>query len=586
MERTIPRTDSNEIDLYIRTYYSLLRSSGEVAIETLSETHKGMKSLLHPYAHTDRLDISAFAYSLLRLPACLANTRLIIMGQRTLVFERDGYGVTDWQEVAAPARRRRAYFDGIDTLALFIASRSDIDDIIPCLTAYQLEWNKLHHSLRDGDPADLLMQLSDDALLGTSERLVFAQACKTSAEDFERLYSLLGQQPVKALKQIAQTRKRMQVKVLAGSLADYRKAILRWWMAVRHSTPELEFRERRVYFVSSNTHSIVNMWSGHALRLRDGLVDFIEQSDDHSLKSEYEDIASNAVPSSKENFLYYTLKKYEQSHPPSVRALKLKEEHAIGIHRANSARELQVDVQVIELGKVRPEWLDPRLLQDDIEALNLSDALIVNIDYPLGMAAYEILTRVIENVGEIEGVYIMGKAASLNARIGDIMIPYTIHDGHSNNTYLIKNCFDAANVAPYSVYGNVLDNQKCVTVPGTFLQNQDYMSVFYREGYTDIEMEAGPYLSAMYEMIRPQRHPQNEIVSLHGAGFDIGIIHYTSDTPLRPEENLGSSNLSYRGVDPTYAAAVAILRRVIKKEIKWVHKHKADSERILKGEPV
>ncbi len=30
MERTVPRTDSDEIDLYVRTYYSLLRSSGEV----------------------------------------------------------------------------------------------------------------------------------------------------------------------------------------------------------------------------------------------------------------------------------------------------------------------------------------------------------------------------------------------------------------------------------------------------------------------------------------------------------------------------------------------------------------------------
>ena len=28
------------------------------------------------------------------------------------------------------------------------------------------------------------------------------------------------------------------------------------------------------------------------------------------------------------------------------------------------------------------------------------------------------------------------------------------------------------------------------------------MDVFYREGYTDIEMEAGPYLSAIYEMTR------------------------------------------------------------------------------------
>ena len=52
-------------------------------------------------------------------------------------------------------------------------------------------------------------------------------------------------------------------------------------------------------------------------------------------------------------------------------------------------------------------------------------------------------------------------------------------------------------------FGSVLDNQKAVTVRGAFLQNPNYMGVFYREGYTVLEMEAGPYLSAIYEARRP-----------------------------------------------------------------------------------
>jgi hypothetical protein len=88
----------------------------------------------------------------------------------------------------------------------------------------------------------------------------------------------------------------------------------------------------------------------------------------------------------------------------------------------------------------------------------------------------------------------------------------------------------------------------------------------YREGYTDIEMEAGPYLSAIYEMSRPKRHPVNEIVNLQGAPFDIGILHYASDTPLSKGANLGAGTLSYRGMDSTYAASVAILRRILKLE--------------------
>jgi hypothetical protein len=116
------------------------------------------------------------------------------------------------------------------------------------------------------------------------------------------------------------------------------------------------------------------------------------------------------------------------------------------------------------------------------------------------------------------------------------------------------------------VYGSVLDNQKAVSVLGTFLQNSRVMEVIYREGYTDIEMEGGPYLSAVYEMYRPQRHPKNEVVNLYGVPFDIGLLHYASDTPLSKGKNLGAGALSYFGMDSTYATSLAIGRRILQRE--------------------
>ena len=142
------------------------------------------------------------------------------------------------------------------------------------------------------------------------------------------------------------------------------------------------------------------------------------------------------------------------------------------------------------------------------------------------------------------------------------MIPSVVHDEHSQNTYLFPNSIEAKEVSANLIYGTVLDNQKALTVPGTFLQNANLMDVMYREGYTDIEMEAGPYLSAIYEMTRPKRHPVNEIVYLQVGTFDIGVLHYVSDTPLSKGRNLGAGALSYRGMDSTYAASVAILRRI------------------------
>lgn len=571
MERTVPRTETDEIELYIRTYYSLLRSSGEVAIDALVESHIGMDSLLHSRAGAEAVDISALVYSSLRLPLPIIKTRLILLGQRSGVFERWGYPVTEWQEVRAKARRRRTFYDGDETLAMYITSRSDIDDLIPILTAFQIEWNKLHRVLRSAQGRRFVELLEEGRPLDEDELATLAAACGVEFDDIIGLHAAWGENTVPILRGMAAAPKRFAVRQLAGSLVDYQKAMRYWWVNLRKTTPEIDYDDRRVYFVSSNTHSIVNMWSGYALRKHDMLLDYIRSLSDNGLLAEYNDIQAKAVPSSRENFFYYALKKYLQAHGPEANRERAEEERAVGIRRITSENGgFELDAQVIHLDQVNPDRIDPRLCTPDIDLLKRSGALIVNIDYPLGFAAYEMLARVAENVGRLSGVYVMGKSATLNGRIGDILLPIVVHDEFSRNTYLFDNCFNADDVSPYLGYGTVLDNQKSVSVQGTFLQNDEYMGVFYREGYTDIEMEAGPYLSAAYEMIRPTRHPHNEIVSLHPARFDIGILHYASDKPLSKGKNLGAGSLSYRGMDPTYAAAVAILRRIITQEVKLI----------------
>src|SRR3972149_1207467 len=169
MDRAVPRTGSEEIELYIRTYYSLLRSTADVQLRALEESHTAMGSSLHRDARGLAPDMSALIYSTLRLPPCIAETGRVILGQSLEVFQQHGVGdVAAWQPVAAPARRRRSYYDGNGTLACFIGSGTDIDDLIPLLTAYQIEWNKLHRLLRGeqgraflDDPVD-----DDDGLGG------------------------------------------------------------------------------------------------------------------------------------------------------------------------------------------------------------------------------------------------------------------------------------------------------------------------------------------------------------------------------------------------------------------------------------
>jgi hypothetical protein len=110
-----------------------------------------------------------------------------------------------------------------------------------------------------------------------------------------------------------------------------------------------------------------------------------------------------------------------------------------------------------------------------------------------------------------------------------------------------------------------LDNQKAVTVKGTYLQNQGYLDFYYRENFTVVEMEAGPYLDAIYEDSRLERFPEDEAINLRGAvghDIDLGIIHYASDTPYTRAQTLGARGMSFYGMDSTYASTIAILRRV------------------------
>ena len=560
MERTVPSTASEEIELYQRTYYSLLRSSSDVQIRSLEEAHAGIKSLLHLNARESTPDMSAFLYCLLRLPECIHQIDLVVLGQSIGVFSNAGYdNLESWDPVTSVARRRRCYFNGRDTLACFIASVSDIDDVIPILTAYQIEWNKIHSLIKRN--ADRYSSIDLSIPLQESEYRELAVILNINIDDLDRLKTVWGAEFESHLQWIAATPRKLRVKLLNGSLVEYRRATDLWWENISKVCEEVI--QRPVYFISSNPHSFVNLLSGYAIKNKNDLVEFLDDTGNRALQDEWKNIQAQQVISSQENFLYYILKKFQQTNKGQIFLKKqLAAEIDSGIIRVSSEHSFDIDAQLIELNRIDPESLDPRLQDGDLSFLKKSDAILLNIDYPLGMAAFNILSEVSEHIERILGIYIMGKSASLNGTIGDIIIPNVVHDEHSKNTYIFQNCFTASNVSPYLLYGTVLDNQKCVTVRGTFLQNPHYMEVFYREGYSDIEMESGPYLSAVYEMFRPQRHPVNEIINLYEVPFDIGIIHYISDTPMGKGKNLGIGNLSYFGMDSTYASTLAILQRI------------------------
>ncbi len=258
------------------------------------------------------------------------------------------------------------------------------------------------------------------------------------------------------------------VRLLDGSFREYQRQAHRWWDAIAPSVPP----GRPIYFVSSNSHAFANLMGGYARAHRDEILAFLRRRNVENLAPAYDDAVAKHDDALATNILYYSLRSF--IHGDGRMDQVQDADRDAGLSAIMSPGKIDVDAQVIELGKLRVDHLDPRVRVPGIERLAASNALVINIDYPLGMAAFHHLSAVGLGVDELRGIYIMGKAATLNGRVGDVMISKVIHDEHSSNTYLFRNALTAADVQPFMHFGTVLDNQKALTVRSAFLQNREY----------------------------------------------------------------------------------------------------------------
>jgi hypothetical protein len=551
---------SDEVELYQRTYTTLLRSSGETQLRVLEPSHRAMGSSLHPLAASEELDLGAFLYAVRRLPDGIVGAELVVMGQDTEQLTNNGIPVQAWQEAEAPARRRRWYDSGAGTLAVLLASSSDVDDLVPTLVAFQIEWNKIRVRQRaagwpsaDGSP-DVPPEECARELGG-------------SPDDWARLREAWGPRFGERIRLIGERRLALRVRMLGGTHTGYARLTRRWWTPVSAELAVEGLSERPLYFVSSNSHSLVNIVTGIANEREAELVAFVEQlPEDDILRQELTAFREGRSEGSWENFLYFVARLYFSERGREAALERREAEKQRGVTHLRSTTALRVPAQVIPLGALDPSAMDPRVGEIDARTLAASGAVIVNIDYPLGVAAYNILREVAVDRSALRGVYILGKAATLNADVGDVMISNVVHDEHSGSTYWLDNAFSVDDLAPDLRFGTGLDNQRAVTVKSTFLQNRSYLDFYYREAFTVVEMEAGPFCNAVYEIADADRHPTGEAINFSKLPIDLGVIHYASDTPYTQARTLGARGLSYYGMDSTYASSLAIMRRILRLE--------------------
>src|SRR5438309_4178984 len=294
------------VELYVRTYTTMLQSSGDIKIESLVQAHLLMGSFLHPLAAQPQSDMGALLYAVRRLPTAISRCRRIIMGQSPQGFRAVlGADILNWEAVKAPARRRRWYHDGKNTLAVLIASKSDIDDLVPTVVAFQIEWNKLHRALQE-------VGLSDEDA---------RQAAGATPDDWRRLREAWGEDFDANLAAIKRDECRIVLRLIGGSHLGYARNASRWWMPVAAAMDDLGARDAPIYFVSSNAHSLVNVLTGVARRIEGEIVDWVGRSDTE-LDDERHKLEAGHSRASRQNWPSYGARHVFDVHPERERLRK------------------------------------------------------------------------------------------------------------------------------------------------------------------------------------------------------------------------------------------------------------------------
>ena len=106
----------------------------------------------------------------------------------------------------------------------------------------------------------------------------------------------------------------------------------RWWSPIHNALVAEGFDARPAYFVSSNTHSLINLLSGVAARL-EKILAFVDAEGDADVRAEREAIRTGASRASWANFLYYAARVYFSRHPERerLRERRAKDEAALGM---------------------------------------------------------------------------------------------------------------------------------------------------------------------------------------------------------------------------------------------------------------
>ena len=148
---------------------------------------------------------------------------------------------------------------------------------------------------------------------------------------------------------------------------------------------------------------------------------WVEHDGPVELRDELRAFREGRTPGSWDNFLYFVAREFHAARPDETASAGRRGRRGHHAPRLVPRRCGSPRRSCRSPGWTRARF-DARLGDVDADRLRASRAVIVNVDYPLGLAAYNILREITEDRDTLAGLYVLGKAATLNADVGDVMI--------------------------------------------------------------------------------------------------------------------------------------------------------------------
>ena len=261
-----------------------------------------MQPLLHNLASSSEFDLPALKYSANRLPEIINLVKKVIISQNQSDFDNHDVFHDIGNMVVSKNRRRLMFYDpGVRTLCCVINSDSDIDDLINLLLIYQVESRKIKNSLI------------------TPEYLI-----SLSGQTFDP-----------------------DILLYPTSESNYLINCQRWWYGQAAKTGFLGLNKTPVYFVSSNSHSLINIIGGYINSKQNYIFDYIA--------SHHADIYRQWFDSKVEknlyqvnDFLYYLSGEFLKENPEYINEKKAYEK-SLGLIELNNLSDFPVNTQIIPL---------------------------------------------------------------------------------------------------------------------------------------------------------------------------------------------------------------------------------------------